>query len=146
MNQLLSEHKLGHVGLRESVCYIAQALGLKIDTITERIEPVCKESGEVNGLRHQARGLHGERAVIDLLLVMELDASNPRDEIHIDAVPPIHMVIPGGIAGDAATARILVHTATTIRNFPPGLYDAAPWWGQPIQQLRILPSCCTGQL
>ncbi|HID07500.1 MAG TPA: hypothetical protein EYP10_10175, partial [Armatimonadetes bacterium] len=84
VNQLLSERKLGHVGLRESVCYIAQALGLEINTITECIEPLPSDEGDnaVNGLRHRAQGLHGERLVIDLLLVMELDAPNPRDEIH----------------------------------------------------------------
>lgn len=112
---------IGHVGLRESVFMIADTLGFgKLDEVTETLEPVVTknrirsdyfsiERGYVSGLRQSARGVIDEREVVRLDLEMSMNATDPRDVIEIDATPPLKLQIPGGIAGDVATASIIAN-------------------------------------
>lgn len=121
-----------HVGLPESVALIAEALGWKLDEIQESIEPVVAdrplssdfirvEPGQVAGLHQRARGLVEGREAITLDLWMVLRADEPRDEVWIEAVPPIHMVIPGGTHGDRATVGVVVNSIPQVVAASPGL-------------------------
>ena len=121
-----------HVGLPESVALIAKALGWSLDEVQETIEPVIAdrplasefirvEPGQVAGLHQLARGLVGGREAITLDLWMVLRAHNPRDEVHIEAIPPIHMVIPGGTHGDRATVGVVVNSIAQVVAASPGL-------------------------
>lgn len=121
-----------HVGLPESVALIAKALGWKLDEVRETIEPVIAdrplssefmqvEPGRVAGLHQVARGLVGGREVITLDLGMTLQAEDPRDEVQIEGTPPVHMVIPGGVHGDRATAAVIVNSIPQVAAAPPGL-------------------------
>jgi hypothetical protein len=49
-------------------------------------------------------------------------APNPRDEIHIEGEPPLHVVIQGGTAGDVATPAILVNMIPRLVEAKPGLH------------------------
>jgi 4-hydroxy-tetrahydrodipicolinate reductase len=112
---------IGHVGLRESVFMIADTLGLKkLDEVTETLEPVVTrtrmrteyfsiERGYVAGLKQTARALVDDREVVRLDLEMSMGAANPRDVIEIEGTPPVRVEIPGGIAGDVATASIIAN-------------------------------------
>ena len=40
---------------------------------------------------------------------MSIGAAKTRDSIEIDGVPPVKLVIPGGIHGDVATASIMTN-------------------------------------
>jgi 4-hydroxy-tetrahydrodipicolinate reductase len=116
---------IGHVGLRESVFMIADTLGWRLEDVTETLEPVIAsdkkktefysvEKGYSLGLRQSARGIMNGAEVIRLDLEMSLSAREPHDAIHIDASPPIRLIIPGGIQGDSATAAIVANCIPAI--------------------------------
>jgi 4-hydroxy-tetrahydrodipicolinate reductase len=115
-----SAGSIGHVGLRESVFMIADTLGWALDDVTEEIEPVTAkermrteyfsiEKGYVSGLRQVARGLMAGREVIRLHLEMSLGAEDPHDSIELEGLPPLRVVVPGGVPGDLATAAIITN-------------------------------------
>ncbi len=116
---------IGHVGLRESAFMIADTLGWRLDDVTESIEPVVArerlkseyfsvERGYAAGLKQTVRGLMSGREAIRLDLEMSLGAKDPHDSIEIEARPPLKLVIPGGIAGDVATASIMANCVPAI--------------------------------
>ena len=116
---------IGQLGLRESLFMIGDTLGWRLEEIVETIEPVTAKGRvrtaffslgkhEVLGLRQKAEGFVGGRSVICLDLEVSLGARNPRDEIAIDASPPISVTIPGGIEEGAATAAVMVNCLSTI--------------------------------
>src|SRR6266542_2210107 len=65
--------------------------------------------GQVAGLQHQARVFVDGREVVWLELTIAIGAPDPRDELVLDADPPVRLVVPGGIPGDAATAHAVVN-------------------------------------
>ncbi len=124
----LLEGKLGHVGLPQSLAFLAAYLGMEISHLTEKFEPIVNDEGKVVGTEQVASGWEGEYERIRLELRMTMDEPNPRDEIEIDADPPLQLVVPGGIAGDEATAAILVNTASWVKILPHGIHSGAAWF------------------
>ncbi len=130
--KLVQEAKLGHIGLLESMTLVALGLGWRLDRTRERIEPVLAEAplktryftvapGEVCGLKHTGAGFAGGRRVIDMDLRMYLGAKDPLDSIELEGEPRLHMVIPGGIAGDVATVASLINAIPRVVEADPGL-------------------------
>ena len=116
---------IGHVGLRESALMIADALGWKLDDMKETIEPVVAkkkvssefmmvERGHVAGVRQSVSGTVEGREVLRLDLEMSLGAADPHDSITIDAVPPVKLLIPGGLQGDLATAAVITNCIPAV--------------------------------
>jgi 4-hydroxy-tetrahydrodipicolinate reductase len=68
------------------------------------------EPGQVAGVRKIGSGRRAGELVVELDLRMYVGADSPRDEVEIEGEPPLHMVLQGGVAGDVATAAILVNT------------------------------------
>ncbi len=132
--------RFGHIGMRESVALIARALGFQLDEITQTLEPVLATeqrktpfltvgNGQVAGIRNIGRGTRKGEVLIELDLSMYVGAPNPRDEIHLEGEPGVDVVFQGGIAGDSATAAILVNSIAQVVAAPPGLktvLDIAP--------------------
>ncbi len=132
--------KFGHIGMRESVALLARALAFKLDRIDQTVEPVIAaedhktpfmtvKEGQVAGIRNHGYGYIGKRAVLHLDLSMYVGAPDPRDEIMLDSTPPMHVKFQGGIAGDQATAAILVNNLHGVVAAQPGLrtvLDTAP--------------------
>lgn len=128
--------RIGHVGLKESVAMIADALGWTLDAIIEQIEPVM-DGTTARGLHQVATGLRGagqrdggrqgrERRpegdpAITLDLTMAMDAPNPRDVVTIEGDPPITMTVAGGIHGDVATCALAVNALPRVLAASPGL-------------------------
>jgi 4-hydroxy-tetrahydrodipicolinate reductase len=52
---------------------------------------------------------------------MYVGADSPRDQVYIDGTPPLDMTIRGGIAGDQATASIVVNSIPKVMAARPGL-------------------------
>jgi 4-hydroxy-tetrahydrodipicolinate reductase len=111
----------GHVGLAESAALAALGCGLDVDEVDEEIEPVFAprtqggvKEGEVAGVHQRARGYAGGREVVRLDLVIAVGAEHPRDEVRLDADPPLRLTIPGGLAGEEATAWAVVRAATAL--------------------------------
>lgn len=130
--QQLATGKFGHVGMRESVALVARGLGLQVDRIEQTVEPVLApedhktpfltvKEGQVAGLRNHGYGYAGKQAVVHLDLSMYVGAPDPRDEIVLDAVPPLHWKFVGGVPGDEATAAILVNNLHGLAAAAPGL-------------------------
>jgi 4-hydroxy-tetrahydrodipicolinate reductase len=112
---------MGHVGLVESLHLVADRLRLSLDEIREQIDPVIAEKrlkteyfelqpGDVAGIRHVAEGLREGRKIVTLDLRMYIGAEAPYDSVRIVGTPDISLRIDGGIAGDQATAAILVNS------------------------------------
>jgi 4-hydroxy-tetrahydrodipicolinate reductase len=127
-----TEGTVRHVGLPESVAMIASALGWRLDRVDETLEPAVAPrdldtdflrvpAGAVAGIRQSARGYRDGEAVINLDLQMYVGAEAPRDHVLIDGVPPIDMTIQGGVAGDLATAAIVVNAVPKMLAARPGL-------------------------
>lgn len=128
----VAEGTIKHVGLPESVGLIALAMGWKVGEIQERITPVVAETpvssdyinvpaGSVAGVRQVAKGILAGQELVVLDLRMYLGAKDPHDSILIDGVPPVDMVIRGGVQGDRATPAIVVNVLPKIESLEPGL-------------------------
>jgi hypothetical protein len=121
-HRLAQERKIRHVGLSESLVFLADALGWSLDEVNEDIAPVIADTGRVSGVRQRARGVRQGREVLQLELQMYLGAPNPRDEIEIVGEPPLKLRIEGGVAGDIATPALLVNTLPRLVEARPGLH------------------------
>lgn len=126
----------GHVGLPQSIDFLAQRLGLGIDRVEEEMEPVLAEREEssdlgpvapglVAGLRQRARGYRGAELLVQLDFVAAVGIADPYDAIFLEGEPELALRIPGGVHGDVATAAIVVNAIPALAAAPPGLHTMA---------------------
>ncbi len=124
-HEAVEKGTIGHVGLAESAAMAAEACaGLDEYEVEEEILPLVAEEdvdgpvpvrrGQVAGLQHTATVFVGGREVVRLDLTIAIGADDPRDEIEIDADVPVHLVVPGGISGDLATANAVVSAVPAL--------------------------------
>ena len=116
--------ELGHVGLSESAMLAALGCGFEIDEVEEELVPLVAEqelegavrvrAGDVAGLHHTVRGFSDGTERVRLELVIALGAEDPRDEVELEARPPVRLTLHGGIPGDDATAWTVVNAAPAI--------------------------------
>jgi 4-hydroxy-tetrahydrodipicolinate reductase len=112
---------LGHVGLGESAALCAAGCGLTCDEVDEELTPLLAEEdahglkrGQVAGVQQVVRAFEEGREIVRLELRFALGAEDPRDEVEIDADPPLRLAVPGGIPGEAATVNAVIHAALAI--------------------------------
>ena len=128
----VKEGTIKHVGLPESVAMVADSLGLRVDEITETIEPkvatervqtefLTVEAGQAAGVHQIARGLSEGKELIYMELQMYVGAKDPADTVELTGHPNISLVIPGGSHGDIATASVAVNSIPSILEAPSGL-------------------------
>jgi len=126
------EKALGHVGIEESLMLVAENVGFALDEVQVTIDPVFAEKavktdyfdlteGDIVGIKNVATGISGGRTVITLDLRIYIGAENPHDSISIKGNPPVNARIEGGVAGDQATAAILVNSTPAVVDARPGL-------------------------
>jgi 4-hydroxy-tetrahydrodipicolinate reductase len=116
--------EIGHVGLAESTALAAAGCGLEVDEVDEEIIPLVAEEelrglvsiprGRVAGLHHVSRGFFEEREIVRLELTFAAGVTDPRDEVELDADPPVRILIPGGLSGLQATANAVVNAAAHV--------------------------------
>jgi hypothetical protein len=122
---------LRHVGFRESMQMIADALGWTLDRTTEQVAPriaeqpvesevMAVQAGFVSGLIQHAVGYVGGEPRITLHLEAYLGAPESYDLVVIDGSPPIHSKIAGGVHGDIATASMVVNSIPVVLDAEPG--------------------------
>ncbi len=122
-----------HVGLTESVSMIADAMGWKLDRITDEIQPkiasapvssefMTVESGLVCGIVQDGIGYRDGQPIITLHMEAYLGAPESFDAIEITGSPALRSKIAGGIHGDVATASITVNSIPKILDVAPGLH------------------------
>lgn len=144
--QKIAEKAMGHVGLKESLYLIADRLHFSFDEVRETVEPVIAEgplktdyfelkAGDVAGIRNVGEGLRGGQKIVTLDLRMYIGAKEPHDSVRIVGTPELSLRIEGGVAGDQATAAILVNSIPSVIAASPGLATVkdlpAPYCHQP---------------
>jgi len=132
----MDEGTLRHVGLGESLHFIAHYLGWRIERWEETIEPVIAEralasdlgpvaAGAARGVRQVARAWVEGRVALELHFQAALDEPEPRDRVVLDADPPFELVVPGGLHGDTATTALVLNTVRPLLQAEPGLHTMA---------------------
>jgi 4-hydroxy-tetrahydrodipicolinate reductase len=121
------------VGLAESVSMIADALGWKVDRITDEIQPriatatvasefLAVDPGYVCGIVQDGIGYRDGQAIITLHMEAYLGAPESYDAVEISGSPALRMKMAGGVHGDIATASIVVNSLPRILEVAPGLH------------------------
>src|SRR3954467_15754512 len=129
----VDEGSVRHVGLAESVSMIADAMGWKIDKITDEIQPkmatmtvtsefLAVDAGYVCGLVQDGIGYSKGQPLITLHMEAYLGAPESYDQVQIVGSPNITSRIAGGVHGDVATASITVNSIPKILEVAPGLH------------------------
>jgi hypothetical protein len=127
---------LRHVGLAESVDFIADRLGFNLDKSTECLEPIVAESqidsgyqpifkGMACGVHQVGRGFVGDKEVITLNFRAAVGELESYDQVHIEGEPEIKSRIAGGVNGDIATCAITLNAVRSILQAGPGLKTMA---------------------
>lgn len=133
----VASHQIGHVGLLDSLRYLAAELDWPLESVAQSLRPVVATSrvekagetvgaGDVLGMEETAEGVAKDGRRIRLHLTMRLDAVEPHDEIRIGGEPPIVLRFVGGVAGDQATVATVVNAARYVVGAPPGLIAHLP--------------------
>ena len=121
-----------HVGFTESIQMIGDAMGWRLDRITDDVEPKIAEEavesdllavdpGYVCGIIQDGVGYVGGEPRITLHLEAYLGAPESYDSVLIEGSPRIASRIDGGVHGDIATASIAVNSIPAVIAAPPGL-------------------------
>jgi len=137
-----------HVGFTESIQMIADAVGWRLDRITDEIEPKIADAdvasdllsvsaGQVCGLIQRGAGYVDGEARIRLRLEAYLGAPEAYESVVIEGSPRIQSRIGGGVHGDIATASMAVNSI-------PAVLDAAPGF-RTMRDMR-LPSYFGGRI
>ena len=122
-----------HVGLAESVSMIADAIGWKLDRISDQIQPkmatetvssefLAVDAGYVCGIVQDGIGYRNGQPIITLHMEAYLGAPESFDAVEIVGSPPLKMKLAGGVHGDIATASIVVNSLPKILEVAPGLH------------------------
>jgi hypothetical protein len=122
-----------HVGLAESVSMIADAMGWKLDKITDDIQPKIAETtvaseflavdpGYVCGIVQDGIGYRNGQPIITLHMEAYLGAPESFDQVEVTGSPNIKSKIAGGVHGDVATASITVNSIPKILEVAPGVH------------------------
>lgn len=132
----VADGSLRHVGLGESLHFLANYLGLKIETWDENIEPVWADrelscalgpihKGMAAGVRQVAKGYAHERCVVSLEFQAAIGQADPHDRVLLEGEPSIDLTIKGGVHGDVATSAIVVNSVPRVMEAAPGLHTMA---------------------
>lgn len=132
----LAAGRVRHVGLPESLHFLAQVLSISIQRFEESVEPILAQrpldsalgpipSGRVCGIRQEALGFDGNSAVIRLEFAAAIGLADPHDRVVVEGDPPIDLVFKNGIHGDVATSAIVLNSVGPLLASAPGLHTMA---------------------
>jgi 4-hydroxy-tetrahydrodipicolinate reductase len=128
----VDEGTVRHVGLSESIQMIGDAMGWKLDRITDDIQPKIAERtvqseflavdpGYVCGIIQDGVGYVNGAPLITLHMEAYLGAPESYDSVLIEGSPRLYSKIGGGVHGDVATASITVNSIPKVLGAAPGL-------------------------
>lgn len=118
----VSDGKIRHVGLTESMHMIAARLGWILDHTEDLVQPVASEDGRCAGVLQTGRGYQNGREVITLVFKAAIGQADPRERIQITGKPSFDLIIPGGINGDTATCAVIANAIPIVAAAPAGLH------------------------
>lgn len=139
LNQFEERKKLStlrHVGLTESMYFIAHSLGWKIDKTEDVIMPViAKETiqtpamsikkGEAMGVRQEGRAFWKGKEKIKLIFEAAVGSGKSFDEVKISGSPDLNVMIENGVNGDIATCAIILNAIPKVLIAQPGIKTMA---------------------
>ncbi len=126
----------GHVGFKESIYMIADALGVKLEDFNQQMKPIVTNvdrrskygealAGSLAGINMTGQGLVNGDVFIDMMhpqqIEPELEGTSTGDYIKIEGTPNINMKITPEIDGGIGTIAICVNMIPHIINARPGL-------------------------
>lgn len=113
----------GHMGYVQQIRLISDRIGLKIDEVRTKLEPITDERGLVIGCRNIGEGIKDGEVKIQMRLEACADPKRkPEDHIAIEAEPDIYMDIrPPGILSLEATSNTIVNAIPHVINARPGI-------------------------
>ncbi len=127
---------VGHIGFVQSCGMIADALGWKLDEITETREPIVSrvrrttahvdvQPGMVAGCSHTAHAFAGGEEVITLehpqQVLPGLEGVETGDYVWIEGTPPVNLAINPEIPGGIGTIAVAVNMIPRVVDAGPGL-------------------------
>jgi 2,4-diaminopentanoate dehydrogenase len=124
--------RVRHVGFTESIQMIGDAMGWKLDEITDEVSSRIAEKavssewlsvapGQVCGIVQDGVGFLKGQPKVTLRLEAYLGAPESYDSVLIEGTPRIYSKIDGGVHGDVATASIAVNSIAAVLSAAPGL-------------------------
>lgn len=139
LNEFEARKKSGtlrHVGLAESMYFIAKSIGWEIDHVEDVISPIVAEgqvttdemtivSGDAMGVRQNGTASWKGEEKIKLNFEAAVGTGVSYDEVKITGTPNITSRIEGGVHGDIATCSIVLNTVPNIIDAKPGLRTMA---------------------
>ncbi len=130
------EGTLRHVGLKESVYFLASSIGLKLDKVTDDLHPVIAEEdvsipsmdikkGYARGVEQISHGYVGDKLKITMYFKAAIGEPKSFDKITVNGTPSFTSEIDGGINGDIATCAITINSIKSVLSAQPGLQTMA---------------------
>lgn len=127
---------LRHVGLGESLHFVAHSLGWPVERWSETIEPVLATQalncalgaipvGHAAGVRQTAEGWSGGKLKLRFEFQAAIGQADPHDRVQLDSDPPLDVVFKGGVHGDVATSAIVLNAIAPLVSARPGLHTMA---------------------
>ena len=127
---------LRHVGLQESVHLLAHSIGIKLDQVTEDLQPVISDkdvstkhiqiqAGDARGVEQIAHGYVSGDCKVKMHFKAAIGEERSYDRITIKGTPSFTSEIDGGINGDIATCAITINCIKSVMNAPAGLHTMA---------------------
>jgi 4-hydroxy-tetrahydrodipicolinate reductase len=122
---------LGHTGYAESILLLSSIIGVKIDKVEEKQEPIIADKnletkyfkikpGQVCGLKGYGIGYSKEKEFIKLELLAAVNQKD-FDEVIVDGEPPLKWRNEYGTSGDIATAAMIINMIPKVLKAPKGL-------------------------
>ncbi len=127
---------LRHVGLTESLHFIAAQLGWKLDKTEDIISPVVAQRqietdqltirpGQATGVNQVGNGYVNGTLRIKLTFQAAIGERDSYDEVLITGTPNVYSRIAGGINGDVGTCAITLNAIHSVLRASPGLRTMA---------------------
>ena len=127
---------LRHVGLTESLHFIAAQLGWKLDRTEDIISPVVAQRqietdqmtirpGQATGVNQIGNGYVNGELRIKLTFQAAVGERDSYDEVLITGEPNVYSRIAGGINGDVGTCAITLNAIHSVLSAQPGLRTMA---------------------
>lgn len=130
----------GHIGFPQSMQVVADALGVEIDKITKRFEPMIAnrvvnaehlevQPGQTAGFRQHAIAHAGGRPWYEAEFVGHLAPESagetPQDDIYIDGSNPVHLSFTPGLPARLGAVAMVANSLGRVVEAPPGLLTVA---------------------
>ena len=130
----------GHIGFPQSMRVVADALGVALERIERRIEPIFGEreyvtpgmsirAGTTAGFRQQYVGVVDDRPWFEAVFTGHVNPPDagvlPRDEIDVRGAVPVHVVIEPGFDPQTGSSGMIANSLRRVVTARPGWLTVA---------------------